>query len=152
VLVTAGVMTGLTLSQARARDYAAFQRNLRAVLPSNRGGLVLIDRAPYLALRPCFGAGQLHHMVMSDAATLPSRVLLDPRAVDRVQAVIVTPHLAADHGPYLPLYRAFLARPTRRIAVSALGIGPGVAHEGPYDVIVLLRADDAGPRLAGQCP
>ena len=137
------------LRDRRARDGAAFTRHLRAVLPAGEGGLVLIDRAAHLALLPCYHAGQLHHMVAGDAATLPSRVLLDPRMVGRVEAVVLDEAAAADHQRALPLYRAFTARHPRAVPVSAAGIG--IKGEPPYAMTVLLPATDHGPRLAARC-
>jgi len=142
--------TAHAIREYPARNFAAFRRNLLQVLPRNNGGLVIIGHTPHLALRTCYGATQMHHLLGEIAMTPPSTVLLDPTKTGQVQAIILEPNPA----PWLtsmPLYRAFLAGPHKEIDVSPFGIGPGVHHSGPYQVKVYLPIKDDGPRLAASC-
>jgi hypothetical protein len=129
-------------SERADRDYAAFERNLLAVMPPNHGGLVLIDRPAHLALRPLYGKAQLHHLVAADAQTAASRVLGDPGQAGRVEAVVFGPgyHPSLDDAAReAPLLQAFLARPHRTVWISPRGIGRQYVRGGkPYEVMVLI--------------
>jgi hypothetical protein len=150
VSLSSVIGTAHAVREYPARNFAAFRRNLLQALPRNNGGLVIIGHTAHLALRACYGADQMHHLLGEIAMTPPSTMLLDPGKAGEVQAIILEPN----SPPWLtsmPLYKAFLARPHKEIDVSPFGIGPGVRHSGPYRVTVYLPINDTGPRLAASC-
>ena len=143
-MVIAVTASGLAVSWSERadRNYAAFARNLRSVMPANRGGFVLFDRPAHLALRPLYGRPQLHHLVSADAQTAPSLVLDDPSQATRVEAVVYWPagHASlTEIASTTPLLAAFLRRPYHAIWVSPRGVGQRyIRGGGPYEVMVLI--------------